>query len=155
MINENADKNYENIGSDDDDQDEATENECEDLVNVLQINVTLIFKYVEEMSEEEEIGIKNINEIAEHDLDEKLNGLKKVDVNLLKDLTMKVNATILLKPIDSLKHALSLWEEKQASNQTKEEERFEITLQEMKNVTINTRTTETYQHLRAGETWRN
>lgn len=155
MINENADKNYENIGSDDDDQDEATENECEDLVNVLQINVTLIFKYVEEMSEEEEIGIKNINEIAEHDLDEKLNGLKKVDGNLLKDLTMKVNATISLKPIDSLKLALSLWEEKQASNQTKEEERFEITLEEMKNVTINTRTTETYQHLRAGETWRN
>ena len=112
MINENADKNYENIGSDDDDQDEATENECEDLVNVLHINVTLIFKYVEEMSEEEEIGIKNINEIAEHDLDEKLNCVKKVDVNLLKDLTMKVNATILLKPIDSLKHALSLWEEK-------------------------------------------
>ena len=34
------DKNDQNIGSDDgDDQGEATENECEDLVNVLQNNI--------------------------------------------------------------------------------------------------------------------
>ena len=34
--------------------------------------------------------IKNIIEIAEHNLDENVNGFKKVDKNLLKDWTMKV-----------------------------------------------------------------
>ena len=82
-MHDNADKNDQNIGSDDDDQGEATENECEDLVNVLQ-NVTLIFENVEGMSEEKKTMIKNIIEIAEHNLDEEVNGLKKVDRNLLK-----------------------------------------------------------------------
>ena len=35
--------------------------------------------------------IKNINEITEHNLDEKVNGFKKRDRNLLIDWTRKVN----------------------------------------------------------------
>ena len=54
---------------------------------------------VERMSEEKKIMIKNIIEIAEHNLDEEVNGFKKVDRNLLKDWTMKVNA--ILKEIKS------------------------------------------------------
>ena len=39
-MNENANKNGQNSGNDDnDDQDEVTENECENLANVLQVNV--------------------------------------------------------------------------------------------------------------------
>ena len=54
MMNENADKNDQNIGSDDDDnQAEGAESECEDLVNVLQNNVTLSFENEEGMSEED------------------------------------------------------------------------------------------------------
>ena len=42
-MNDNADKNYQNSGNDDDDDDqvEAAESECENLVNVLQDNVSL------------------------------------------------------------------------------------------------------------------
>ena len=43
--------------------------------------------------------IKNVTEIAERNLDEEANGFKKVDKNLLKDWTMKVNA--ILKEIKS------------------------------------------------------
>ena len=43
--------------------------------------------------------IKNIIQIAEHNLDEEVNGFKKVDRNLLKDWTMKVNA--ILKEVKS------------------------------------------------------
>ena len=57
------------------------------------MNVYLSFENVEGMSEEERIMIKNI-EIAEHNLDEEVNGLKKVDRNLLKDWTMKVKAIL-------------------------------------------------------------
>ena len=47
-MNENADKNDQNTGNDnDDDQGEATENECENLVTVLQNNVSLSFENVE------------------------------------------------------------------------------------------------------------
>ena len=70
MMNENADKNRQNIGSDGDDQGDATENECEDLVNVLQNNVALSFENVEELSEEKKAMIKIIIEIAELNLDE-------------------------------------------------------------------------------------
>ena len=58
MINENADKNGQNISNDDDYQGEATESDY--LVNVSQNNVTLSSEDVEEMSEEEKIKIKNI-----------------------------------------------------------------------------------------------
>ena len=70
-------------------------------MNVLQNNVSLSFENVEGMCKNEKIKIKNIIEIAEHNLDEEINGFKKVDTNLIKDWTMKVNAilTILLKPI--------------------------------------------------------
>ena len=51
-------------------------------MNVLQ-NVSLSFDNVEGMSEEEKIMIINI-EIAEHNLDEEVNGFKKVDRNSLK-----------------------------------------------------------------------
>ena len=57
------------------------------------MNVYLSFENVEGMSEEKKIMIKNI-EIAEHNLDEEVNGLKKVDRNLLKDWTMKVKAIL-------------------------------------------------------------
>ena len=43
--------------------------------------------------------IKNIIEIAEHNLVEQINGFKNVNRNLLKDWTMKVNA--ILKRIKS------------------------------------------------------
>ena len=50
-VNENADKNDQNSGNDDnDDQSGATENKCENLVNVLQNlqnNVSLSFENVE------------------------------------------------------------------------------------------------------------
>ena len=82
MMNENTDKIDQNIGSDDDDQSKPTENICEDLVNILQTNVTWSFENVERMTEEKNIMIKNIIEIAEHNLDEEVNGLKKVYRNL-------------------------------------------------------------------------
>ena len=81
MTNENAENNDQNMGSDDDDQGEAKENEYKDLVNVLQNNVTLSFGNVEGMSEEEKIMIKNIIEIDEHNLLKEVNGFKKVDRN--------------------------------------------------------------------------
>ena len=68
-------------------------------MNVLQNNVSMSLGNVERMSEEKKIMIKNIIEIAEHNLDEEVNGFKKVDRNLLKDWTMKVNA--ILKEIKS------------------------------------------------------
>ena len=54
-------------------------------------NVSLSFENAEEMSEKENIMIKNIIEIAEHNLYEKVNGFKRVDRNLLKDWSMKIN----------------------------------------------------------------
>ena len=54
-------------------------------MNVSQ-NVSLSFQGVEEMSMEEKILIKNI-EIAQRNLDEEVNGFKKVDRNLLKWIT--------------------------------------------------------------------
>ena len=53
-MNESTNKNDQNSGNNDnDDQGEATENECENLVNVLQ-NVFLSFQNVEGMRKEEE-----------------------------------------------------------------------------------------------------
>ena len=46
------------------------------------------------MSEAEKVIIKNIIETAEHNLDEEVNGFKKVDRNLLKDWAMEVNAIL-------------------------------------------------------------
>ena len=84
MMNENADKNDQNSGDDsNDDQGEATENECENLMNVSLNNVQLSFENVERMSEEEKILIKNIIEIAEHNLNDEVNGFKKVGTNFL------------------------------------------------------------------------
>ena len=81
MMNENANKNDQNSGNDNnDDQGEATENECEKLANVF-----LSFENVEERSEREKMMIKNIIEIAEHNLDEEVNGFKKEDRNLLNE----------------------------------------------------------------------
>ena len=97
-MNENAKKYY--SGNDDnDDQSEPAKNECENLANVLQDNVSLSFENVEGKSEDKKIMIKSIIEIDEHNLDEEVNGFKKVDMNLLKDWTMKVNA--ILKGIKS------------------------------------------------------
>ena len=42
------------------------------------------------MSEGEKIMIKNIRQIGENNLDEKVNQFKKVDRNLLKDWTIQV-----------------------------------------------------------------
>ena len=52
------------------------------------------FENVEGRSEEEKIMIKNIIEIDEDNLEEEVNGFKKVDKNLLKDWTMKINAIL-------------------------------------------------------------
>ena len=47
IMNESADKNDQNSGhDDDDDQGEAMENECKNLVNILQNNVSWSFKNV-------------------------------------------------------------------------------------------------------------
>ena len=48
-------------------------------MNVLQNNLSLSFENVDGMSEEEKIIIKNIIEIAEHNLKEEVNRFKKVD----------------------------------------------------------------------------
>ena len=90
MINENAEKNDQTIGSDVDNQNEATENECEDLVNVLENNFTWSFRNIERMSEEQKVMTKSIIEIVEHNLDEEVNLFNKVDRNLLKDWTMRI-----------------------------------------------------------------
>ena len=91
-MNGNADKNGQSTGSDGDDSGEATENTCENLVNASQNNVTLSFENVEEISDEEKIIIKNIIEINQGNLDEKINGFKRVDRNFLKNWTTKTNA---------------------------------------------------------------
>ena len=62
----------------------AKENKCEDLVNVLQNNVTLSFENAEKISEEEKIMIKSIIEIAVYNVDGNVNRFKKVDGNLSK-----------------------------------------------------------------------
>ena len=95
-MDENA-KN--NVGSDNYGQDEATEKELGNLVNILQNNITLSFGNVEGMSEEEKSMIKDIIDITEHKLEDELNGFKKVDRNLLKDRIGKVNG--ILKEIKS------------------------------------------------------
>ena len=46
-------------------------------------NVSLCFETVEGRSEEEKIMIKNIIDIAEHNLEEEANRFKKIDRNLL------------------------------------------------------------------------
>ena len=51
------------------------------------------------MSEEEKILIKNMIEIAEHNLNDEVNGFKKVGTNFVEDWTMYVNA--ILKEIKS------------------------------------------------------
>ena len=95
MMNQNANKNDLNSSNgDNDDQGENTKIECKSLANVLQNNVSLSFETVEGRSEEEKIMIKNIIEIAEHNLEEEVNGFKKVDRNLLQDWTMKINAIL-------------------------------------------------------------
>ena len=73
MMNENADKNDQNIGSDDD-HGEAIQNEYEDLVNVLQNKLILSFENVWGMSEEEKIMFKNY--ASQQILDEEVNRLK-------------------------------------------------------------------------------
>ena len=56
MIIENEDTNDPNKGNDENnDQGEATENEFENLVKILQGNVSLSFGNVEEISEEKKI----------------------------------------------------------------------------------------------------
>ena len=85
-MNENANKNDQNSSSDDnDDQGEPTGKECENLVNGLQNNVSLSFENLEGMIKGEKIMIKNIIEITELNLDDEVNGFKKVDRNLLKN----------------------------------------------------------------------
>ena len=56
-------------------------------------------KNVEEISEEKKMMMKNMIEIADHSLDEEVSEFKKVDRNLLKDWTMKVNT--IMKEIKS------------------------------------------------------
>ena len=93
VANQNTDY-HQNNGNDDYDQSEATENECEDLVNILQNHVSLSFGNKEGISEEKKTMIKNIIQITEHNLDEEVTGF-----DLLKDWTIKVNA--ILKEVKS------------------------------------------------------
>ena len=104
------------------------------------------------MSEKEKIMIKNIIEIADHNLDEEVNGFQKVARNLLKDWTMKVNA--ILKEIKSdnitetnrlikasvifVGRNVGLKPNQRRGNAVKK------TLVEKRNTTVNTRVTETY-----------
>ena len=96
--------------------------------------------------------IKNIIEIADHNLDEEVNGFQKVARNLLKDWTMKVNA--ILKEIKSdnitetnrlikasvifVGRNVGLKPNQRRGNAVKK------TLVEKRNTTVNTRVTETY-----------
>ena len=98
MTNENADKNDQTIGCNDDDQGGDIEHECEDLRNILH-DVSLSFENVEGMSEEEKTNIKSITEVAEYNLDEEVNGFKKVHRNLLIHWTVKPN--VFLKEVNS------------------------------------------------------
>ena len=92
MVNKNANKNDQNgCNGDNNHQGETKENECQNLVNVFQNNLSLSFENAEGMTEEEKIMIKNIIEIAEHNLDEEVNEFKKVERNLLRGWSMKVN----------------------------------------------------------------
>ena len=104
------------------------------------------------MSEKEKIMIKNIIEIADHNLDEEVDGFQKVARNLLKDWTMKVNA--ILKEIKSdnitetnrlikasvifVGRNVGLKPNQRRGNAVKK------TLVEKRNTTVNTRVTETY-----------
>ena len=81
VMHENADNNKQNVGTDQDHQDEATENDNKNLANILQDNAVLSFNNVEEMSKEEKVIIEDIIEISEHILDQEKNGFKKVDRN--------------------------------------------------------------------------
>ena len=83
-MNRKANRNDLNSRNDvNDDQGQTTKNECKSLAIVLQNNVSLTFENVKERSEEEKIMIKNIFEIAKHNLEEEVNGFKKVDRKLL------------------------------------------------------------------------
>ena len=151
-MNENANKNDQNSGNDDnDDQGEATENECKNFANVLQNNVSLSFENIEGKSEEKKIMIKNITEIAEHNLEEEVNRFLKVDRNLLKDWTMKINA--ILKGIKSenvtesnrLIRACAIFLGRKVGLKPRQRRKSsERTMLEKKNTTVNTRVTETY-----------
>ena len=67
--NEDAERIGQNFDSEHDDQSEATENDCEDLVNVLQNNIALSYKNVEGMGVEEKAMIENIIEFTDHNVD--------------------------------------------------------------------------------------
>ena len=91
--------------------------------------------------------IKNIIEIVERNLEEEVNGFKKVDGNLLKDWTMKINA--ILKGIKSenitetnrLIRACAIFVGRKVGLKPKQRRG---TVMEKKNTTVNTRVTETY-----------
>ena len=67
--NENAENNGQNFDRDHDDQSEATENDCEDLVNVLQNNIALSYNNVEGMGVEKKAMTENIIEFTVHNVD--------------------------------------------------------------------------------------
>ena len=99
-------------------QGEAMENKREDLVNVLKNDVTLSFE-----------NIKNVTETTEHNLDEEVNGNKKVDRKLLKDWTWKINAILKETKSDNIigsnrfiKASVIFVGRKAGLNQTKKEE---------------------------------
>lgn len=69
MMSENAENNYQNSGSDHYDQSEATDNDCEDLVNVFENNTALSIENVDGMGVEENARTENIIEFNEHNID--------------------------------------------------------------------------------------
>ena len=103
--------------------------------------------------------IKN-TEIAEHNLDEEVNGFKKLDRSLLKDWTTKVNTILKEVKSDNITKTNRLTKTCVIFVGRKEDPKSDQrccnrTLVEKKNTTINKRTRETYQHFRAEEKWTN
>ena len=152
-MNESADKNDKNSGhDDDDDQGEATESECGNLVDILQYNVSLSFTNVDGISEEEKLMIKNIIEIADHTLDGEVNGFRKVDRDLIKDWTMKVNANMKEVKSDNITETnrlikacvIFVGRKVGLKPQPKNRKCSERTLVEKKNTAVNKRVTKTY-----------
>ena len=96
--------------------------------------------------------IKNIIEIADHTLDGEVNGFRKVDRDLIKDWTMKVNANMKEVKSDNITEtnrlikACVIFVGRKVALKPKPKNRkcSERTLVEKKNTTVNTRVTKTY-----------
>ena len=120
------------------------------VATLLQNNVSLSFENVERVIKEEKIMIKNVIEIAKHNLDEEENRFKKVDRNLLKDWVIKVNH--ILKEVKSgditetirIKACVIFVGKSRPQTKPKKRKCSERTPVKRGNKTVNTRVIETY-----------